>query len=155
MKEWEGNGQPLRAGVSSFGIGGTNVHLILEEAPEQISSVVEKQINRVLTVSAKTSSSLKKYLNKLHTFLEAEDVNLDNLIYTYRVGRTSFNYRIALEFKDKNELLNKLSENNGRSDLFADVTKKKRLFFFFQVWEANTAGWSKMFMRTKMSLKKN
>lgn len=131
LKEWEGNGQPLRAGVSSFGIGGTNVHLILEEAPEQISNVVEKQINRVLTVSAKTSSSLKKYLNKLHAFLEAEDVNLDNLIYTYRVGRTSFNYRIALEFKDKNELLNKLSENYGRSDLFADVTKKKKTVFLF------------------------
>ncbi|MCP2028485.1 acyl transferase domain-containing protein/acyl carrier protein [Flavobacterium sp. HSC-32F16] len=131
LKEWKGNGQPLRAGVSSFGIGGTNVHLILEEAPEPIHNIGEIQKNRVLTVSAKTSSSLKKYLNKLHTFLEMEDLDLDNLIYTYRVGRTSFNHRIALEFKDKNELLNRLSENYDRSDLFADVSKKKKTVFLF------------------------
>ncbi|MBD2773049.1 polyketide synthase [Iningainema tapete] len=36
LSEWKANGTPRRAGVSAFGIGGTNCHVVLEEAPEQV-----------------------------------------------------------------------------------------------------------------------
>lgn len=38
LTEWKTNGTPRRAGVSSFGMGGTNCHVVLEEAPEQVKS---------------------------------------------------------------------------------------------------------------------
>jgi polyketide synthase PksJ len=42
---WKSNRSPLRAGVSSFGIGGTNAHVILEEAPAEIPGKQETIIH--------------------------------------------------------------------------------------------------------------
>jgi acyl transferase domain-containing protein len=42
LSEWNANNQPRRAGVSSFGVGGTNVHVIIEEAPLQTESGMNK-----------------------------------------------------------------------------------------------------------------
>jgi acyl transferase domain-containing protein len=32
LQDWKTNGSPRRAGVNSFGMGGTNTHVVLEEA---------------------------------------------------------------------------------------------------------------------------
>ncbi len=131
LKDLESNGIPLRAGVSSFGIGGTNVHLVLEEAPEQISKETLEQRGSTLILSAKTKNSLNKYLKKLGAFLKEEEVNLGDLIYTYRVGRASFDYRIALDFKDWDDLQNKLAENFKNLDKIKGSAKKKKIVFLF------------------------
>ncbi|MFC0781192.1 beta-ketoacyl synthase N-terminal-like domain-containing protein [Flavobacterium sp. HJSW_4] len=109
LSEWKSDGTtPLRAAVNSFGVGGTNAHVILEEAPSIDRNSFEKEY-KLLVLSAKTDTSLKEYLNKLNDFLKIEqDLNLSDMCYTYQTGRQNFENRLSLTFKDKNELQEKI-----------------------------------------------
>ncbi|OYD96059.1 polyketide synthase [Nostoc sp. 'Peltigera membranacea cyanobiont' 213] len=96
LSEWKPNGTPRRAGVSSFGIGGTNAHVILEEAPfvEPSSSSRPWQL---LLLSAKTDSALETATANLVThFKQHPDLNLADVAYTLEVGRRAFDHRRML-----------------------------------------------------------
>ncbi|MEZ4867747.1 MAG: type I polyketide synthase [Caldilineaceae bacterium] len=96
--EWQTDALPRRAGVSSFGLGGTNAHLILEEAPE--AEVIEQAMERpwhLLTLSAQTEQALFEQAKRYHAFLTAyPETDLANVCYTANVGRRHFAYRYAL-----------------------------------------------------------
>ncbi len=95
LTDWQASG-PLRAGVSSFGIGGTNVHVILEEAPKT-GKRSAKEGHYVLMTSAKTKSALKRNQKQLVEFLaENPDQNIEDVAYTLSVGRHAFDYRSYL-----------------------------------------------------------
>jgi amino acid adenylation domain-containing protein len=55
---WPDRGTPRRAAVSAFGIGGTNVHLILEQAPKQPSLIARPASSRLLPLSARDPAAL-------------------------------------------------------------------------------------------------
>ena len=95
-RNWEVDG-PLRAGVSSFGVGGTNVHLIVEEYPieQKISSLGRPQ--QILMWSAKTENSLKGYATELGKYLSnSPAVDLANIAYSLNKTRDNFTYRSFL-----------------------------------------------------------
>lgn len=93
LKAWENNHQILRAGVSSFGVGGTNAHVILEEAPitEKGSASRPKQL---MLLSAKSQTALdrnKALLSQNISTISAE--HIPDLSYTLQTGRTSMPFR--------------------------------------------------------------
>jgi phthiocerol/phenolphthiocerol synthesis type-I polyketide synthase E len=97
--EWDG---PRRAGVSSFGVGGTNAHLVLEEAPE-VPSHARPTGPQVLLLSAKTAAALEESRSTLATALAGPDApglaDLADVAYTL-AGRRKHNYTLAAVVHD-------------------------------------------------------
>lgn len=93
LQNWDTNGTPRRAGVSSFGIGGTNAHVILEQAPP-ISAASESRPWQLLMLSTKTPSALEAATGNLSEYLKQHpDCNLADVAYTLQVGRKGFSQR--------------------------------------------------------------
>ncbi|AFY44058.1 type I polyketide synthase [Nostoc sp. PCC 7107] len=93
LAEWETNGTPRRAGVSSFGIGGTNAHIILEQAPD-IQPSSPSRPWQILLLSAKTSTALETATINLATHLQQHpEINLADVAHTLQVGRRAFEHR--------------------------------------------------------------
>jgi acyl transferase domain-containing protein/acyl carrier protein len=93
---WVSGPSPRRAGVSSFGIGGTNAHLILEEAPPVTSGPAPVR-PRLLTLSAKTATGLQRICADLAGWFEAHpDASLADVEWTLQTGRQAFSHRRAV-----------------------------------------------------------
>ncbi|MBD2677480.1 MULTISPECIES: type I polyketide synthase [Nostoc] len=96
LTDWKTNNTPRRAGISSLGFGGTNAHVILEEAPEVTYSDKSRPWQLIL-LSAKTSTALETATeNLLAYFKQNSEVNLANVAHTLQVGRRAFNHRRIL-----------------------------------------------------------
>ncbi len=90
---WPDHGRPRRAAVSSFGLGGTNAHLILEQAPERLSPRAEEN-DELLLLSAKTRPALAQLAAQLTQHLQHESgVSLADVAFTLRSGRADFKER--------------------------------------------------------------
>jgi len=96
LSEWQKGLTPRRAGVSSFGIGGTNAHVILEEAPA-VESEGSHRPYQLLLMSAKTRGALDTTTVNLIEHLEHNrNLNLADVAYTLQVGRFASSHRRML-----------------------------------------------------------
>lgn len=108
-------GQPRRAGLSSFGIGGTNVHLVLEEAPAQQqvvqtdNRIEENSLPMVFPFSAKSQWSLDAGVKQFADLLKTHpNLDLTAMAHTLQTGRSNFEFRQAIVARSAEELLPKL-----------------------------------------------
>ncbi len=132
LTEWKGDGYPLRAGVNAFGFGGTNAHVILEEAP----AVTETDAGRewkILQLSAKSGSALDSAAGNLLEFLkENPAANLADIAFSLQVGRKSFKHRRMLVCRDIPDAVEALSSPElGRVHSLVVKADKRPLIFMF------------------------
>ncbi|MCY1078995.1 beta-ketoacyl synthase N-terminal-like domain-containing protein [Archangium lansingense] len=96
LKEWPAGSMPRRAGVSSFGMGGTNAHVVLEEAPAR-NSAPASRATQLLVLSAKTPTALDAMTANLAAQLRARPTtSLADVAYTLQAGRRRFPHRRAV-----------------------------------------------------------
>jgi acyl transferase domain-containing protein/acyl carrier protein len=157
LTPWNTDRLPRRAGVSSFGIGGTNVHMVLEEWPGaqsaersaqgtehmehgelsqgrgEVSSPITSKEFQLIVLSAKTENSLQKTAENLGKFLkENPGINLPDVAYTLQVGRKHFQHRQMFVCSSPGEAVEILSPPHS-GKLFSarlEKTKQKVVFMF-------------------------
>lgn len=128
LKEWKSSDGPLRAGVSAFGVGGTNAHVILEEAPRrEVSS--EGLSKELLILSARTQASLDNMALQLADFIEEyPEVNFSDLCYTLQTGRAQFDLRVGIVCSGKADGISRL--RTPLNPLLANKDRNKSVFMF-------------------------
>ncbi|WP_197413385.1 polyketide synthase [Flavobacterium sp. TAB 87] len=132
LSKWESDA-PLRAGVSSFGVGGTNVHLVVEEYPIEQKNSSSSRPLQLLMWSAKSEDSLKGYENELGNFLNAApNLSLADVAYTLNKTRDSFSHRSFILASDcvsaSAELL--ATEKKHSKNLILKVAPNEVVFLF-------------------------
>ncbi len=132
LREWKTDGYPLRAGVSSFGIGGTNVHVVLEEAPKPGDSS-EGRAFQLLLLSAKTKTALDVMSRNLAEYIKNHPgINLADIAFTLNLSRSTFNYKKMLVCSDINETIHALSPREFEKNYTSIVkNENSRVVFVF------------------------
>nr|WP_229321281.1 polyketide synthase [Larkinella knui] len=116
--EWPETSGPRRAGVSSFGVGGTNVHVVLEEYATEIPA--EKPVStrpaQLITWSARSIPSRDQYATRLAQHLQKNRrLDLAHVAFTLQTTRAAFNHRRFTVASTNDELAEKLLATTGPS----------------------------------------
>ena len=122
LNDWQPAHGIRRAGVSALGIGGTNAHVILEEAPAQ-QEAAQTDSYQLLLWSAKSEEALETATGNLKDHLsEHPDLSLAHTAYTLQKGRNTFSHKRFVVAKSLQETVDIL--NDEATDRIYSATQK-------------------------------
>ncbi|MBS0168095.1 MAG: SDR family NAD(P)-dependent oxidoreductase [Nitrospira sp.] len=132
LTDWNSSGTPRRAAVSSFGLGGTNAHVIMEEAP-----VIEREPDRVNTrqrlivLSARSEAALTETTTRLVAYLRQHPkAELRDVAYTLQTGRRAFAHRRWVVADDMESTICALSRSDSVNTI-THVSEPRPVVFLF------------------------
>jgi malonyl CoA-acyl carrier protein transacylase len=98
LQKWSVDQGSRFAGVSAFGFGGTNAHVILEEAPAPVAVGTNLERSKhLLTLSAKSEKALQELAQSYEAELKSHPgLSLGDVCFTANTGRSHFNHRLAI-----------------------------------------------------------
>ena len=140
LERWPVEDEPLIAGVSSFGFGGTNVHLVMEEAPRALprQKTTAQATAHVLPLSAPGAKALRSVAESYQRFLaeDSGDESLADICYTASIRRGFHDQRLAVNGHSREELIAELEafargEKNPKPLTDSRHTTKRRDWFTF------------------------
>jgi acyl transferase domain-containing protein len=109
-RAWPPGLEPRRAGVSSFGLGGTNAHVVLEEAPVP-PAPVERPGPHLLTVSGRDNAAVDEAFVNLRRHLERHpDRVIADVAFTQQQSRAYFPVRRAVVCDDLPDAVRSLAD---------------------------------------------
>jgi acyl transferase domain-containing protein/thioesterase domain-containing protein len=115
LTPWPAVSGPRRAAVNSLGVGGTNAHVILEEAPVRVRSGETRDDGaQILLISAKHRKALDGAIGRLSARLAAGDLSLADVAHTLHAGRKPFEQRRVVAVRDQQDAVEALSANDPR-----------------------------------------
>lgn len=104
LSDWPRRKGRRRAGVNSLGVGGTNAHVILEEAPDVASPEESVWPFQLLALSARSPAALNEASARLAAHLRANpDQPLADVAFTLKEGRRAFEHRRVLVARNHDE----------------------------------------------------
>ena len=118
--------------MSSFGLGGTNAHIILEEAPDRESAASNPHSHQLLLLSAKDEGALDRAAVQLADWLNKHpEQSLADVAYTLQIGRKEFSERLCLIAENGATATELLQEQASQSVLRGSAQDKAGLTFMF------------------------
>jgi amino acid adenylation domain-containing protein len=110
LTSWKRGDTPRVAAVSSFGVGGTNAHVVMQEAPERGASSASRPV-QMLPLSGRRPDAINDLAAQLCERLRKEpDINLADLAYTLQVGRSDLSLRSSVVVNDREDAIRKLEK---------------------------------------------
>lgn len=131
LRSWPSGAEPRRAAVSSLGVGGTNAHVILEEAPA-VERIDSNRRHQLLLLSAKSAGALDAATDNLAIYLQEPGcAELADVAFTLHAGRRAFVHRRAVVAASHQEAIAALQSSKVADARSACTDGSRPIVFLF------------------------